>query len=166
MNEPTARIAALLLLASLPMAAAPSYAAHRHGVAKLTLAVEGQVLEARLEAPTDAIFGFEREPRTEEERRKIADSLSSIQAGWPTWVTLPVDFGCAWQQLRLEVVREGAHAEVVGAWRAECRQDPTGQVVAFDFAALPALRTIEVEIVGPGGQQGLKIRGTGRSGPL
>jgi len=55
--------------------------AHEHGVARLALAVEGAEIFVSLEAPGDAVFGFEREPETDEEWALVAERISGLEAG-------------------------------------------------------------------------------------
>lgn len=95
--------------------------AHEHGVARLSLAVDASDIHVELEAPGDVLFGFERAPRTEEERNLVAERVARLEAGLASAVVLPEDLGCrAIGPVQLEGVPdhadtdedagEGAHA--------------------------------------------------------
>lgn len=55
--------------------------AHEHGVARLTLAVEGKRLEFMLESPAANIVGFERSAATDEEEQKLAEAKAKLAKG-------------------------------------------------------------------------------------
>lgn len=65
-------IVALALIVAGAVQAAPR--AHEHGVARLSVAVDGGTLRIDLDASMDGFLGFERAPRTDAER-KAADEL-------------------------------------------------------------------------------------------
>ncbi len=68
--------------------------AHEHGVARLALTVEGTDVFLALEAPGDALFGFERAPRTEEEVALVTERVSGLEVGLATAVVMPAELGC------------------------------------------------------------------------
>ena len=69
--------AAWVAALTLPVQAAP--AAHEHGVARLSVAVDGRTLSVELDAPLDGLLGFERPPRTDAERKAAADLLQRLR---------------------------------------------------------------------------------------
>jgi len=64
-------IALALPGAALPPAVAGP--AHQHGVARLTVAVDGPTLTLELETPLDSVLGFEHAPRTERHRAQVRE---------------------------------------------------------------------------------------------
>jgi len=62
-----ARLAGVLMLLAAGAQAAPQ--AHEHGVARLSVAVDGKRRTIELDAPLDGWLGFERAPRTDAERK-------------------------------------------------------------------------------------------------
>ena len=71
--------------------------AHEHGVARLALTVEGSEVFLSLDAPGDALFGFEREPRTADERALVVERVSRLQDDLASALALPSDLGCSAQ---------------------------------------------------------------------
>ena len=55
--------------------------AHEHGVSKLKVAIDGPVLEIRLESPGMDIVGFEHAPSTDEDKQAIAKAEEILTAG-------------------------------------------------------------------------------------
>ena len=69
--------ATLMAVLGLPVLAAPG--AHEHGVARLSVAVDGRTLSLEFDAPLDGLLGFERPPRTDAERKAAADLLQRLR---------------------------------------------------------------------------------------
>lgn len=66
---------------------------HVHGAVTVNIALEGQTLSVELEAPADNVVGFEKSPRTEPERKAVADANAWFASGRDiTWV--PGNAGC------------------------------------------------------------------------
>ncbi len=68
--------------------------AHEHGVVRMGLAVDGARLTLDLQAPADALFGFEHQPESEEERRIVAEALDRLRAEAGTAISLPAELAC------------------------------------------------------------------------
>lgn len=66
----------LLLTASISSA----NEAHVHGLANLTLALEGNALAIQFESPADNLIGFEHKAKTEQEIQKIAQAKQVLSA--------------------------------------------------------------------------------------
>jgi len=60
--------------------AAAQQHAHVHGRAELNVAVDAQTVTVQLESPLDSLLGFERAPRTDAERKRVADAVKRLQA--------------------------------------------------------------------------------------
>lgn len=74
-------IHALPLLAAL--SAFPALAqqhAHTHGRVSMDVAVDAQTLTLAIESPLDSFLGFERAPRTDAERQRVADMVARLKA--------------------------------------------------------------------------------------
>jgi len=68
--------------------------AHEHGVARLALAAEGSEVFITLEAPGDVLFGFEREPETDEEWSLVAERIAALEAGLASAFVVAGDLDC------------------------------------------------------------------------
>ncbi len=69
---------AVLAMAGSPLARA---GVHEHGVVKLDVAVDGNLLTLQLEAPLDSLLGFEHQPRTEAQRQAADAVLKRFNDG-------------------------------------------------------------------------------------
>ncbi|KQM79584.1 hypothetical protein ASE76_15710 [Xylophilus sp. Leaf220] len=161
--------AALLLALPAPWAQAPAQHAHEHGRARLDLAVEGDTLTLALESPLDSLVGFERAPRTEAERQRVAQMVARLRAADALFAVDPAA-GCTLAEVQLESAALGlgaataaaqqdrnagaaAHADLDATLRFQCRQADRARFVDIGlFAAFPGLRAVEVQAATPQGQ--------------
>lgn len=56
-------------------------AQHAHGVARLEVSLEGDVLSIELESPLDNLLGFERKPQYEKDFAKVREVAALLRAG-------------------------------------------------------------------------------------
>ena len=160
----------VLGLAAL-LAAAPTQAAqpHEHGVARLDVAVDAGRVSIQLDTPLDNLLGFERAPRTDAEREKVAAVLTRLRAG-ESLFRVDAAAGCTLAKvelvsalLELELGKAGAvsqasipasdHADLSGVFEFHCKNGArAGFVEVGLFEAFPALKRIELQVVTPKGQ--------------
>lgn len=71
----------LMLISAIALASTTSFAAekHVHGEAELSLVFEKGTLLVELATPTDNLLGFEHEPRTDAEHKRLDAMLSTIE---------------------------------------------------------------------------------------
>jgi len=58
------------------------------------LAVDGAIVTLDLQAPGEAVFGFEHEPVSDKDRKVIAQTLANIRAEAGSILSLPVEVSC------------------------------------------------------------------------
>jgi hypothetical protein len=158
-------LAALLL--SLPAAA---HKAHVHGVAALTMAVDGSTLSITLEAPLDGFVGFERPPRTDAERKTAADALARLRDGAALFKP-DAAAGCTLAEATVDapVLQPGAkaageHADLDASYSFRCSQPQAlRQVEVMLFDGFQRLTRIEVQVAGAKAQAKLTLRRPARS---
>ncbi len=71
------------MVAGTLMAALPALAhqhAHTHGRMSLDVAVDAQSITLSIESPLDGFLGFERAPRTDTERKRVAEMVARLNA--------------------------------------------------------------------------------------
>ena len=76
--------------------------AHEHGIARLGLAVDGTRLTVDLQLPAESVFGFERAPRSEEERATVAEALDRLRTGGAGLIAFPDGASCALDSAEVE----------------------------------------------------------------
>ena len=90
--------------------------AHEHGIARLGLAVDGTSLTVDLELPAESVFGFERAPRSAEERATAAEALDRLRTGAARLIAFPEGVTCALDSAEVEAPEgaEGAEGDEAG----------------------------------------------------
>lgn len=141
---------------------------HEHGIGELDVALEDGVLALELRSPAANLLGFEHAPRNAEEQRQVARLQEQLGQPQALFV-LPAAAGCrpAAQQLDSPLFAShseahghaadaGAHSEVQARYRFDCRTPEA--LDALDAAPLfrqfPATVRLQVQLIGPRGQQG------------
>jgi hypothetical protein len=76
-NANAIAIASTLIAA---MQASAQQHAHAHGRLALDVAIDAQSITVQIESPLDSFVGFERAPRTEAERKRVADMVARLNA--------------------------------------------------------------------------------------
>lgn len=165
--------ALLLGLAALtpPAQAAPH--AHEHGVARLTVAVDGATLSIGLDAPLDGFLGFERAPRTEAERKAAADLLVRLRDAAALFKP-DAAAGCRPGEVSVDapVLQPGAksvgeHAELEAQYSFQCAQPQALRALELGlFDAFRRLQRIDVQVAGAKGQSRTTLRRPARVIPL
>ncbi len=87
--------------------------AHEHGIARLGLAVDGTSLTVDLELPAESAFGFERAPRSAEERATAAEALDRLRTGAARLIAFPEGVTCALDSAEVEAP-EGLEGDDAG----------------------------------------------------
>ena len=145
---------------------------HEHGVGELDVALEGGALELELRSPAANLLGFEHAPRSAEERRRIARLREQLGRPQALFV-LPTAADCrlADQQLDSPLFAAtdhahdehdehdehgDAHSEIHARYRFDCRAPAALDALELGplFARFPATLRLQVQLIGPRGQQG------------
>ncbi|WP_230976306.1 DUF2796 domain-containing protein [Pseudothauera nasutitermitis] len=92
-------IAASFLLGFASLAQA--HGAHEHGVADLRVAVEGGELSIELSTPLDNLVGFEHAPRTDAQRKAVAEAEARLR-DFSALFVLPAAARCEVKDIELE----------------------------------------------------------------
>ncbi|MCW5620126.1 MAG: DUF2796 domain-containing protein [Burkholderiales bacterium] len=152
-------------------------AQHVHGAGKLDVVVEGRTLSVRLEVPLDSLVGFERAPRTEDERTAVRDAVRILRDG--TALAPGAAARCAIHSVTLTspvlgadlLGAEGAapaggethgghdgHAELVADYVYHCAEP--GQLRALEVRLFDSFRSLErlaAQVVSERSQSGARL---------
>lgn len=73
----------LLLVSALPAEAKPHrhHEAHEHGVARMNVAVEGDIMYIEFSSPSANIVGFEHYPERQEDKDAVREAVKRLEAG-------------------------------------------------------------------------------------
>jgi hypothetical protein len=165
--------------------------AHEHGVARLDLAVDGNVLTAALVLPDEALQGFEHEPQTEQEYRARTDALARLRAALGEMIVLDEGLSCRVEAVHVlpddgeeadhepsataaapgeapghENVEDPDHDEEHSETRAEarfqCERDPTGSTLVLELTRhFPDIESVDVRSLSSARQFGGRIPAQG-----
>jgi hypothetical protein len=150
-------------------AATPAFAhgpgPHVHGVATLTVAVDGNTLTLDLESPLDNLLGFEHLPRTEKEKGAVRDMAQRLNRTQSLFVPTPAAHckpaSVKLQSPVLEQERPAAgdgHADLDGEFVFRCeRPEDLRDVEVQLFDGFPNMRQIDVQVAASRGQTAARL---------
>ena len=164
-----------LLALVVPAAALAQHAhgAHEHGVADLTLALEGRMLQIELISPLDNLVGFEHAPADAAQRAALAAAESRLQDAAGMFA-LPAEAGCTVRQVEIESPwpqgerkhdhahahdhaqpTRGEHEDMVVSYGFECAHpEALRRLELRAFKHFPRLHRVRAEFATPRGQGG------------
>jgi hypothetical protein len=164
---------ALLITSLVSVPAVANQRAHTHGVAMLSVAIDGADLTVFLESPLDSLVGFEHRPRTAGQRQAADTALARIR-DVAAWLSLPAVAGCTVTTMTVDDAafqpapanssppgQQGEHADLTAQVSFRCQAPEQLQSLDIGlFTAFPRMRRIEAEVAGPGGQRKQTLRAT------
>jgi len=154
-----------------------SLGAHEHGVGRLNAALDGQTLELELESPAMNLVGFEHAATSDADKAKVAATRALLEKPLALF-SLPPAAGCVVASQELESPLFGDkpdadddhdedakdehhhdHSEIHAHYHFTCATP--GALKTLDLANIfntfPATQKIQVQLIGPSGQQGLEV---------
>src|SRR5690606_12713106 len=146
-----------------------SLTAHEHGVASLNVALDGQTLEIQLQSPAINLLGFEHEAASEADRARVADVRRQLEQPQALFA-LPIEARCTLREHELDSPlfagpehadhEDGrGHSDIDASYRFTCASaDALGALELGNFfASFPGTEKLQVQLIGPGGQQGAEL---------
>jgi len=160
-----------------------SLGAHEHGVGRLNAALDGQTLELELESPAMNLVGFEHAATTDADKAKVAAVRSQLEKPLALF-NLPTAAGCGVASQKLQSPLFGDkpddddhdkdakdehhhdHSEIHAHYQFTCTAPAALKTLdlANVFNTFPATQKIQVQLIGPSGQQGVEV--TAKAAPL
>ncbi|MCA3086160.1 MAG: DUF2796 domain-containing protein [Rhodocyclaceae bacterium] len=149
-----------------------SHGAHEHGNAKLNLVVEGNKLTAQLEVPSESIYGFEYEPKSEKDKKQREAGGEKLKSSFEKMLVIDKSLGCAFQNTKLDLHasdggkghddhksgKKGEHSETRAEFVATCQKPLAGTKVSFAFGKVfPRIKEIKVQVISDSKQSGADI---------
>jgi hypothetical protein len=148
-----------------------SLGAHEHGVASLNVALDGQILEIQLQSPAMNLVGFEHDAISDADKAKVAAARQHLEQPQALFA-LPIEAKCALQESQLEspLLEDAEHAEhehgdehdhsdIDASYRFACAHAEALKTLELGsfFGTFPGTEKLEVQLIGPGGQQGAEL---------
>jgi len=144
---------------------------HEHGVASLNVALDGQTLEIQLQSPAMNLVGFEHEAKSDADKAKVAAARQHLEQPQALFA-LPIEAKCALQDSELdsplfgghahdehEHADEHGHSDIDASYRFACANAEALQTLELGsfFGTFPGTEKLEVQLIGPSGQQGAEL---------
>lgn len=147
--------------------------AHEHGVASLNVALDGGTLEIQLESPAMNLVGFEHAAKSDADKAKVAAARKQLQQPQALFA-LPGEANCSLKDSALQSPlfaeheheheehghdEESGHSDIDASYRFECANPAALKALELGtfFATFPATEELEVQLIGPSGQQGAEL---------
>lgn len=151
--------------------------AHEHGIAQLNVVLDGQALELELESPAMNLVGFEHAAESAADKAKVAAVRSQLQDPQALFGLNAGD--CSLSDTELESPlfedeehedeheheehhdhdKDSEHSEIHAHYQLDCKKP--GELEQLNLAELfkrfPATTKIQVQLIGPNGQQGVEL---------
>ncbi|UVM04517.1 DUF2796 domain-containing protein [Pseudomonas laurylsulfatiphila] len=181
------RLLLVLPFAMLPLAIAHaadehdhehgSLGAHEHGVGRLNAALDGKTLALELQSPAMNLVGFEHVATSDADKAKVAAARALLEQPLSLF-NLPKAAGCVVENQELESPLFGDtpdadddhdedakdehhhdHSEIHAHYQFTCATPDALKTLdlANIFNAFPATQKIQVQLIGPSGQQGVDV---------
>ncbi|MFT3666416.1 DUF2796 domain-containing protein [Piscinibacter sp.] len=132
------------LTVALPVAAQQH--AHTHGRMALDAAIDAQTITLSIESPLDGLLGFERAPRSDAERRRVADMVARLKAADGLFQPDPAA-GCTLSKVELDSAVLGlGEAQAHGHGAADGEHADIDVTVVFTCAKATEARFIDVKL--------------------
>lgn len=155
------------------------HGAHVHGIAHMSIAAEGPRILVELTSPAASLIGFERAPRTDDERATLALAKENLMAG-DAMIRFNTEAACRLENAEIDAAfaeaghghshghthdhthdngtDDDAHADFHVSYSFECdRPDDLGSAALGLFAGFPALERVLVQYVTDEGQGGAEL---------
>ncbi|WP_044872649.1 DUF2796 domain-containing protein [Pseudomonas sp. LFM046] len=153
-----------------------SLGAHEHGVAQLNVALDGKTLELELESPAMNLVGFEHVATSDADKAKVVATRTALDTPLELFA-IPTEAGCTVTSRELEsplfdnahhddeASKGHDHSDIHAHYTLVCATPEALQ--ALDITPLlkrfPATQKIQVQLIGPNGQQGAELSATNAS---
>lgn len=154
------------------LAVGENQAAHVHGLASLTMALENNVLEIQFESPAENLLGFEHKARTAEQKRAVKQAQAGLNAATRIFIFEGTE--CKPEDINIDMSgvvddehgkhqhhhnhhagehNDAGHSEITAAYRFSCRDSKGLNVVSVMlFSQFPGIETINAMWVTEAGQ--------------
>ena len=151
--------------------------AHEHGAAQLNVVLDGKVLELQLESPAMNLVGFEHAAKSDADKAKVAAAHSQLEQPQALFGLNAGDCTISKQELESplfadhadthehkhdhdhETSHDSEHSDIHAHYSLDCQKPEELKQLNLGelFKRFPATEKIQVQLIGPNGQQGLEL---------
>ncbi|MDF3195313.1 DUF2796 domain-containing protein [Pseudomonas sp. 1928-m] len=143
--------------------------AHEHGAAQLNVVLDGKALELQLESPAMNLVGFEHAAKSAADKAKVAAARSQLEQPQALFGLSAGDCQISKQELESPLFAEhkheehhdhdSEHSDIHAHYSLDCQKPEELKQLNLGelFKRFPATEKIQVQLIGPNGQQGLEL---------
>jgi hypothetical protein len=158
-----------------------SLGAHEHGVASLNVALDGQTLELQIDSPAMNFVGFEHAAKSDVDKAKVATAKAELEKPIELFGLAAGACQVTKQELDSplfgdhdhhedeahehehadadEHEHEHEHSDIEASYELSCKQADALKELDLSelFKRFPATHKVNVQLIGPSGQQGAEL---------
>jgi hypothetical protein len=154
-----------VLLFSFLLTVSPAFAqgakakAHEHGVATVSVAIDKNMLLIGAEIPAEAVFGLERKPKTDAEKKKVEEASAVLKDKVETLFELPADLECKVTDVKLsDNLTDDDHADVDVDYTFTCGKTAAGSTLKLGLLKVfPKIKKVKVQVLSDATQSGQDV---------
>lgn len=139
---------------------------HVHGGATLNIAIDQLKGKVEFKAASEGILGFEHEPKSEKDKKKLNDVIAQFENGIGTMVKFDDTLGCQLTKEKIEMSQDkdedhekddkakhnkskhkGEHSDFIANFNLECKQEVKGSKLVLDFSQFKGLKDLDVTLL-------------------
>ncbi len=124
--------------------------AHTHGAGKMSIAFDGLNGRIEFEVAAESILGFEYAPKTNSDKKVVAQAIKSFQKDFDQMLQFDSALGCVLSPDKVEQKMEGktsSHSDFVATYNVQCKKFLINSRVKFNFSRYEHLNDLDVTIL-------------------
>ena len=149
--------------------------AHEHGAAQLNVVLDGKMLHLQLDSPAMNLVGFEHAAKSDADKAKVAAARSQLAQPQVLFGLNAGDCNISKQEVESplfakhadshghkhehEKSHDSEHSDIHAHYSLDCQKPEELKQLNLGelFKRFPATEKIQVQLIGPNGQQGLEL---------
>lgn len=149
----------VLLLTLFAATPAGAHKAHEHGVATVSVAIDKNMLLIGAEVPAEALYGFERKPKTDAEKKTYEDVNKTLKEKVQDLFVLPPDLGCKVSNVLLkDNLTDDDHADVDVDYTFTCEKTAAGSTLKLGLLKVfPKIKKVRLQVLSDATQSGKDV---------
>lgn len=121
--------------------------AHVHGAGELKIVFEKLQGKIEFKSAADSVLGFEHEAKSEKDLKVFNEAKERFQNQASQMIQLSADLGCTFATEKVDVQREGSHADFFASYKVDCQKSPLGSELKLDFTFFKRMKDLDVTIL-------------------
>jgi len=144
--------------------------AHAHGVGILNVVFERNQGRIEFKAASEAVLGFEHEAKTENDKKKLKDTIVNFETNMSSMIKFNESLGCVFLKDKIEMisdkeenknkskVRRAEHSDFIVHFNVNCKKEVKGSTVTVDFSSWKNLNDLDVTFLIDDIQKSIEIK--------